>query len=342
MKKILIIQSKILHYRKALYNKLSESYQISVLHSGKPSISQNDKYREIIKPSINIGPFFFQRGIRNEIKSEDYDVVIAMFDIRWINNVVLGLIINGPKFIYWGHRYSKRIFINSIRNFLIKKSDGVILYNDSEVPKIKKAGINDGKIFIAENTIDVSNSENLSMKDKSLFLYVGRAQKRKRVDLLLKAFASIKDEIPKNVNIGIVGEGEENLNLKNLALEIGISDRVIFYGKITDDEYLKKIFSWAYAYVSPDAIGLGAQHSFAYGIPVVTAKNGFKGAEFDKLENNKNSILFQSQDELENVLLRLICEPELSQRLGANAFKLYSEKLNMNNMVSGFINAIEN
>lgn len=341
MKKVLIIQNKILHYRKALYNKLSDHYHLTVLHSGNPSISQEDKYLEIIKPKIKIGAFYFQKGIRNEIKKNKYDVVIAMFDLRWINNIVLNLTGCGPRFIYWGHRYSKRKFINSVRNYLIKKTDAVILYNDSEVSKIKKAGINKSKIFIAENTIYVSNSEDLSTKEKNMFLFVGRAQKRKRVDLLLKSFVNIKDEIPENVNIGIVGEGEENLNLKKLALDIGIADRVIFYGRITDDECLKKLFSKSYAYVSPDAIGLGAQHSFAYGVPVVTASNGYKGAEFDNLENNVNSKLFQNQNELENILIQFIKEPTLTQRLGTNAFKLYSKKLTINNMAQGFVKAIE-
>lgn len=341
MKKVLIIQNKLFHYRKALYNKLSDSYQITVLHSGVPTITKDDLYTEVIKSSIKIGPFYLQKGIKAEIKRGEYDVIIAMFDLRWINNIVLGLTYNRPKLIYWGHRYSNRKIINSVRNFLMRKSDGLILYNDSEVSKIKKAGICDKKIFIAENTIHVSNSENLSTKDKSIFLYVGRAQKRKRIDLLMKAFANIKDEIPKNVIIGIVGEGEENLILKNLALEIDISDRVIFYGKITDEEHLKDIYSKAYAYVSPDAIGLGAQHSFAYGVPVITRSNGYKGAEFDKLENNINSRLFQSNNELESILLQFISEPSLIQNLGTNAFELYSKKLSMKNMVEGFKKAIE-
>lgn len=48
MKKVLILQNTILHYRKALYNELSKNYDVTILHSGKVSKNQDDYYNEIV------------------------------------------------------------------------------------------------------------------------------------------------------------------------------------------------------------------------------------------------------------------------------------------------------
>ena len=85
MKKVLILQNKILHYRKPFYNKLAEKYDITVLHSGNVSVENEDQYKEIITPVKSITKFKFQKGVLKAIKPKEYDVVIAMMDIFWVN-----------------------------------------------------------------------------------------------------------------------------------------------------------------------------------------------------------------------------------------------------------------
>jgi len=80
--------------------------------------------------------------------------------------------------------------------------------------------------------------------------------------------------MPTNTTIHIIGEGEENEYLKDLSVKLNISNRVIFYGKITNEITLKGLFRQAYAYISPGPVGLGVLHSFAYGVPVLHKKRG--------------------------------------------------------------------
>lgn len=341
MKKILILQNEIMSYRKELYNSLAVKYDLTVLHSGVLSKNEKDIYNEIVVPKTKIGPFIIQNQIFKEIETGNYDVVIAMFDLHWINNLLLPFFKKIP-LIYWGHKYSNNCFVDYARNYLLKKCDGVILYNGSEINRLTKNGIKRSKIFVAENTIHVENHEDFSGYPKSSFLYVGRAQKRKKVDELIRAFAQIRNRLPDNIIVDIVGEGEENCYLKNLAVELGVQDRVIFHGTITDNSILKAFFERAFAYVSPDAIGLGAQHSFAFGVPVVTVSTGYRGAEFENLKHNENAILYENQDELQDVLLKLVQNPKLVEKLGKNAYQLYSTNLSIEKMAQGFIDAIEN
>lgn len=126
--------------------------------------------------------------------------------------------------------------------------------------------------------------------------------------------------------------------MRNLGLYI--AHWVNFRGNINDHNVLKKYFKRAFAYVSPDAIGLGAQHSFAYGVPVITTSSGFQGAEYHNLEHDINCLLFKEPEDLELILLQLIKDRELVKRLGTNAYQKYKTKLSIDCIIKGFKDAI--
>lgn len=338
--KLLIIQNIIPHYRKPVYNELSKYYSVTVMHSGRKSQTMKDSYTEIIVPSKRFGPFVFQYGVLNEIQNENYQAVIVMFDIRWIANV-FAVFCKRSRFLYWGHRYSRNILTNKIRDVLMKKADGVILYSHGEIKKIVSNGLPRYKIFVANNTLHVKNHYDGSCFNKDSLLFVGRAQKRKKIELLLNVFSEITERIPENIVVNIVGSGVENDNLKIFSERLGIADRVIFHGEIVDPEKLRPIFHRAYAYVSPGPVGLGVLHSFAYGIPVVTCCYGKHGPEYEILSSGYNSIIYQKDEELKAILISLCNDEKISQKLGKNAYNYYSKCSTLENMVNGFVDAIK-
>ena len=342
MKKALIIQNKIMHYRIPLFNSLAGLYDLTIIHSGKPIQPFSDFFREKIVPCKKIGPFYFQEGVIHEINDVRYDVVIAMFDIRWLANVIAPYIHKSKRFLYWGHRYSNNYFANWIRNILMKKADGLILYSKGEISRMLEAGISKNRIFVAPNTIEVKNHSNTTSGKKDSFLFVGRSQKRKRIDKLIESFSEILPKLPQKVSIDIVGEGPENAKIKALVSKLNIEDRVIFHGAITDNKQLKPLFSKAFAYVSPGPVGLGVLHSLAYGVPVITKSKQKHGPEFENLSDEKNAIIYSDDEELSQALLRICHDSVLQQRLGKNAYGLYSNERTMQDMVNGFIRAIEN
>ncbi len=341
MKNVLILQNNIFPYRKDLFNKLSDYYNITILHSGEVSKNENDKYTEIITKTIKAGPLYFQLGVRDELRKVNYDVIIAMFDIRWINNILALYVHKSMKFIYWGHRYSKYSIVNLLREKLLKKSDAVLLYSDKEIKRLIDAGILKNKIFVANNTIYVGNSKDFSTHPKNSFLFVGRAQKRKRVDILIKAFYNTLQRLPDNVTLDIVGSGKENEKLIKLVESLGLKKRIKFHGQITEEDDLIQYFKKAFAYVSPGPVGLGVLHSLAYGVPVVTNINGKHGPEFDNIVHNENGLTYSTNGELEKILISLAQEKSLSKKLGKNAYNYYSQKRKLEQMAQGFIDAIE-
>jgi len=339
-KRILFLQNVIFDYRRALYNELSKHYSITILHSGQKTVGFSDKYKEIITPIMRIGPFCIQRYVINHVRSGHYDIVIGMFDLYWINNIIAFLFRKNIPFIWWGHRYSKNSLANIIRNLLMEAADAVILYSGTEIDKIKESGIDLSKIFVAQNTIYVPNSEDLSKGEKDSLLFVGRTNKKKKIDILIKAFSEVIDKIPKNIKLKIVGSGRADKYLRSLAKELNLEDRILFYGSVLDHDILKKIFGSAFAYISPGPVGLGALQSFAYGIPVVTHRYEKHGQEFDDLRDGKNSIIFGKIKDLKEIIRKLCNDVTVTMALGEEAYKFYVCERRLEIMVRGFIGAI--
>ena len=77
--------------------------------------------------------------------------------------------------------------------------------------------------------------EVLGLIDKKIILNVNRLDPRKRVDLLIKAFKQVCDELD-DVMLVIGGVGPEEEKLKNLTKELNLKDRVKFMGYIKEEE----------------------------------------------------------------------------------------------------------
>ena len=104
----------------------------------------------------------------------------------------------------------------------------------------------------------------LGLNEKRIILNVNRLDKRKRVDLLIKAFATVQERIP-DTYLVICGVGEEDTNLKSIVADLKL-DRVIFLGYAAEDVLLDyyatcDLFAhpnWAdYALTVYEALALG-------------------------------------------------------------------------------------
>ena len=348
MKKLLILQNLVLPYRKPVYNGLARDYDVTVLHSGVPTVDTEDTYKEILIPTRRIGPFFVQNDVFREISSGKYDVVIAMFDLRW-PAYILPMFKSRQRYgrwIFWGHRYSRSSVVNYARDRLMRKADAILLYGHEEIDRMTRRGIQRHKIFVADNTIHVPNHHDYSRHVKSNFLFVGRLVKRKKIDLLITIFARIRDRIPENIKLEIVGDGECRDILRKIVRNSCLEDRVIFHGRVDQHDLLAEIFARACAYVSPGPIGLGILHSFAYGVPVVTT-NYLEGSEKHGpeavcLKHRFNGFTYTNEDELANILIDFCNYPQLSSIMGQNAYDFYSKKRTLDIMLNGFKQSIEN
>ncbi|MFB9660377.1 glycosyltransferase [Glycomyces mayteni] len=100
-------------------------------------------------------------------------------------------------------------------------------------------------------------------------LFVGRLESEKNVHELLTAAASL----PRDVRVEIVGDGSARPRLERQAADLGIADRVVFHGFVTDDEVVRAN-QRAHVFCMPGTAELqsiATMEAMAAGKPVVAA-----------------------------------------------------------------------
>lgn len=111
--------------------------------------------------------------------------------------------------------------------------------------------------------------------DKRVVLYVGRLSRLKGVHLIADAFtAAARDH--EDLQLAIVGNGEEEGSLRAQVAHRGLSDRVVFAGKILHDE-LPRWYNAADVFVAAserESVGLTVLEALACGTPVVATRVG--------------------------------------------------------------------
>lgn len=340
MKSVAILTSEVMDYRKPVFNGLAERYAVTVFHAGALSATGQDRYAEVVLPSIRRCGFTLVRGLRRH-RPERCDAVVAMFDLAWPQYLAPLLRRRRARWILWGHGYGRSRVGNAVRDRLARRADAVLFYGMRAAEGMAANGLDPARIFVARNTIHVANSADLSDRTKSSVLFVGRLQARKRVDALIGAFARAAHRLPAHAHLDIVGDGEQRAALEARARQLGMAARIRFHGDVRDEDVLIGFFARAYAYVAAGHIGLAALHSMAYGVPVVVGTGERHAPEFADLQDGRNAVLYRDCNDLERVLIALCGDPQRARRLGSNAYRFYARERTLAGMLDGFRSAIE-
>lgn len=343
-KKLLILQNNILHYRIPLYNLLSENYSVYVLHSGNKVTDKTIKFNEIVVKNYKILGLNFQSKVFRNVFSGEYDYVITMFDFHFPKNLLL-MILTPQKtnFIWWGQWITGNTIADKMRITLSDGAHRSILYTESAKRDFLKRGVKAKNLFVANNTIDIPNRiRSYNNKEKSIFLFVGSLNKRKRLDILIEAYNEIVNKLQSNFYLVIVGDGEEKERLKKMTVGYGLKEKIFFEGKINEPKDLMKFYKKAIVSISFGQAGLSVLQSMGNGVPFLTSKNAISGGEITNIKHLKNGILCDNTlGSLASNLLFLAQNIDKAREMGKNAFEFYSEYCTIQNMADSFIKAIE-
>jgi glycosyltransferase involved in cell wall biosynthesis len=339
--KILVHQENLFHYRLELLNRLGDSHDLTVFTSNNQIESDNCNFTIIRGFRVSLGKFVINLGVFR-LLFKKFDKYILLPNFFYPFTIILFFLVPKSKRILWGCDTKSGKNSTNFRILMAKVSRAILQYNENEREKLLRFKLNPKKIFVANNTVHVPNAWYDETTRRTSLLYVGRLQRRKKIEELLKAFSELdNDFIARNdLKIEIVGDGNVKDDLLMESIALGINQHVIFHGRIDDHKILKKLFSRSYAYVSPDAIGLGLQHSFAYGVPVITSKYGFKGAEFFHLEDHKNCILWSGDGLSLKDSIQMIMNKDKNRELSRNCFSYYNSDLGISRLVENFEKAV--
>ncbi|WP_447637162.1 N-acetyl-alpha-D-glucosaminyl L-malate synthase BshA [Flavobacterium microcysteis] len=112
----------------------------------------------------------------------------------------------------------------------------------------------------------------MASKEERIITHISNFRAIKRIPDVVKVFYKIQKEIP--AKLMMVGEGPEKEKAEILCEELGISDKVIFFGNSND---IDKILCYTDLFLLPsetESFGLAALEAMACGVPVISSNSG--------------------------------------------------------------------
>jgi phosphatidylinositol alpha-1,6-mannosyltransferase len=161
----------------------------------------------------------------------------------------------------------------------------------------------------------------LGWTDRRVVLTVGRLQRRKGHDHLIRALPAIRQRVP-DLLYAIVGDGEERTVLRELAGREGVSDMVQFLGEL-DDAMLVRCYQQCDLFVLPnrevngdiEGFGIVLVEAQACGKPVVAGRSGGT-AETMRVGETGQLVDCSSVPPLVETVSELLADPARCARMG--------------------------
>lgn len=219
--------------------------------------------------------------------------------------------------------------------WVYKLADKVIGVSQSVIDHLVKTGeIPEKKAVVIYNPVSVPKE--FPREESGFFniVYVGRLEKVKNVETLIRAFSKIHHE---NSQLTIVGDGRERDNLENLVRELQLTNRVTFQGFQPEPS---RFLCWADLYVIPsysEGFGIAAVEAMFLKVPVLATQVGGV-PEF--INHSENGWLFDPnsvEDLVEKLNEILLLEKKQRNEIGTKGY----EKVIRLFTVENYINELE-
>lgn len=192
----------------------------------------------------------------------------------------------------------------------IRLVDRYVCMTDALKEEALAHGLDAQRILCIPNGVDLGRFSLPRREEKGLVLFLGRLNRQKRVDVLLRAIARVPA-----ARLEVAGEGEEEASLRALSRELGVEGRVAFLGGRTD---VPELLARAEVFVLPsDSEGLpnALLEALAAGTPsVATDIPGNR----DVARDGEEALLVPPGDSerLAHALTRVLSDRALASRLG--------------------------
>lgn len=159
---------------------------------------------------------------------------------------------------------------------------------------------------------------------KPIVLFVGRLDKEKNIDVIIKAFSNILASTP--AQLVIAGRGKEKSNLLKLSTKLGIDSNVIFTGFVPDKD-LPALYRMADLFVIASIAELqsiATMEAMASGLPVVAAR---VMALPELVHDGKNGYLFNDKDTdtLSKQIIKILEDPALRKQMSQSSLAIISQ-----------------
>jgi phosphatidyl-myo-inositol dimannoside synthase len=188
--------------------------------------------------------------------------------------------------------------------------------------RVMHPGVSADRLVPADRNL--RERQRLGWGDRPVVLTVGRLQKRKGHDMLIRALPAIRKSF-RNVLYAIVGSGEEEGPLRRSVEELGLRDHVQFLGEI-DDDTLIRCYQQCDLFVLPnrtlggdiEGFGIVLLEAQSCGHPVVAGASGGT-AETMRIGDTGLVVNCDGPSPLDETIVQLLSDSAERERMGRAA-----------------------
>lgn len=208
---------------------------------GIPEAWNNQKFGKYA-----IFPFILSQLFAVFRYTKDCDIIHANWTIAGFNAWIINLFFHIPYIITLQgsdiYKAANLSLAKKITYIILKSAKKIITLSSSLKNEVMRFENLENKIEVIPNGVNTQFFNSDSEDRENLIIYTGSLIKRKGVEYLIKAFPAVINSYP-DFKLIIIGEGNEENNLKNLVKYLEIDKYVKFLGQISQNsvkEWLQK------------------------------------------------------------------------------------------------------
>ncbi|AWK06770.1 N-acetyl-alpha-D-glucosaminyl L-malate synthase BshA [Flavobacterium crocinum] len=223
--------------------------------------------------------------------------------------------------------------------FSINKSDYVTSVSQSLKDDTLKLFKIKNKIKVIPNFIELDKVKKdpnapchryvMANENERIITHISNFRKVKRIPDIIKIFYNVQKEIP--AKLMMVGDGPEKEKAEILCQELGILDKVIFFG---NSHEIDKILCMTDLFLLPsetESFGLAALEAMACGVPVISSNSGgLPEVNFDGFSGYLSNV--GNVEEMAENALKILKDDAVLSQFKANALEV-ARKFDIKNIL---------
>ncbi|MEC9489299.1 MAG: glycosyltransferase family 4 protein [Halanaerobium sp.] len=280
----------------------------------------------------------FHKKLHDIAKDVDLIHVHAAHELVLFTRLFLGR--SDIPIFFTVHGYEKPFDYRLSSIFSNLFADEVIVVSAHEYRKMLNNGMKRRKLNLIYNGISLperystdnlpSPMVELAGPGKKVIGTVARLDKNKGIHILLEAFHLLAEQ---GTHLLIIGEGELEEKLKQMAGKLRIADRIKFAGFVANThDYYEAMDVFVLPTIGVEASGLAVMEAMAHGLPVISTE---VGGIPELVRDGETGLLVPPGDAaaLKGALERLVGDAGLAERLGKAGRQRYEQEFSAEVMV---------
>lgn len=268
--------------------------------------------------------------------------------------------------VVWGQGFSRRRRFNPGGNVIdwinlriIRLSGAYVAYSQAIKATLQQYFPGE-HVYVGSNTLNLRELDadlaalkkrgrlavrkELGMEGACHLVFVGRLQKRKKPDVLIRALAWLSRNTHQRYVLTMVGQGEEEQALHQLTEQCGDIE-VRFEGSVSvdDPQLIRRLYA-SDMMVIPGWLGLAVNHAFYCELPVITVSKSLEMEEDHPpeaayLQHQVNGVV-DITETVAGLAQAIEYGREHRNRLSEGARKTYIEEMDIDIMIDAFAQAL--